>query len=112
MIPRSAPVAAAMERCIRAELDDPAWAAADRDEQARRLVVALCAALHRPYGVRIPSLARLRLLAARERRDAEIRGAFGGRPGDYVALAADHGLTVRRIRHILDDPRQARRRRI
>lgn len=109
MIPPSLPRAAEMERCIHAVLADPEWAAADRDEQARRLVEALCAALHRPYGIRIPSVATIHRHVDRRRRNAEIRRAFGGRPADYAALAAAHGLTVRQVRSIVDGPRRLRR---
>ena len=103
------PVVREMEGCIRAVLADPAWAAADREAQVRRLTDALCDALSmagRP--VRIPSAGVLRRRRDLRRRNDEIRAAFRG--ANYLELALDHGLTTRQIRRIVDDPRTRRRR--
>lgn len=101
------PIVREMEGCIRAVLAHPAWAAADREAQVRRLTDALCDALSIGRPVRIPSADVLRRRRDLRRRNDEIRQAFDGT--NYLEIALDHGLTTRQIRRIVDDPRTRRR---
>ena len=70
----------------------------------RQLAAALCcmSPLH------VPSPDRLRSEAARLERDAAIARDFTGR--NYHALAAEHELSVRHVRRIVQAHRAARRR--
>lgn len=100
-------VARAIADAVRAALTAPDWPAGV-DAQAQRLTLRLCEALSVRGTVRIPSVPALRARRDVRRRNADITRRFDGR--NYLALAAEYGLSPRQIRRLVDDPRAARRR--
>lgn len=103
-------VARDMADVIRAVITSEAWHDADGvPAQVEMLTLALCDGLSERPMRRIPSLKQLRGEQAVRERNAAIRRVFDGR--NYLALAAEHNLSLRQIRRIVDDPRTERRRR-
>ena len=78
----------------------PQFAAANRDEQAEMLALAVCAALAERRSVYIPLPATVRGERQRAARDAALVAQFdaGTPPG---ALAARHGISRRQVVRIL-----------
>ena len=70
--------------------------------QAELVVLALCDTLHRPgrRGVYVPPADVVQAGLERHIRDKRIRAAFNGR--NHAELAAEHGLTARTVRRILE----------
>lgn len=101
-------VASEMADVIHATLTSEEWrSAGEVRERVEMLTLALCDALSVRPGRSIPCAAQLRHDQDARERNAVMRRDFDGR--NYLPLAVKHGLSVRQVRRILDDPRAERR---
>lgn len=96
----------AMAAAIERTLGSLPWlrALGDDDQRGWLLLEALCEELHPLGPVAAPSVASLRVAAARRGRNDEIRERFDGR--NYRELARRHRLSTRQVRRIVDEPRK------
>lgn len=107
MVGRRKNVAAVMAGAIQRTLDSPAYMVAfgDAEERTWMLVEALCEELHPLGSVVVPSIGQVEKDLDRMLRDEAIWRAFDGL--NYAELAAEHKLTTRTVRTIVERMRKA-----
>lgn len=72
------------------------------EEQALNIVIAICADIHSPHKIYVPSGGSIERYIDIARRDQKIRDLFRGNNID--ALARAYGLSPRQIRRIVASP--------
>lgn len=102
LVDRSAPARRIAEavRTVLGSMDRDATT----EQQTQEIVLAICRATcrHGPFRLPSPDYVSIRMTRANA-----VRRDFDGR--NYQELASAHGVSVRTVRRILDDPRSAAR---